>query len=65
MDVSVASAKHVVIELCLHDDDTWRVYLQWYTARTWMRVTYVPPNPHLDLVPASAHPTDGIRPTTS
>jgi hypothetical protein len=49
--------KHVVVEPCLHDDgDAWRAYLQWYTARTQMCVTYVPPNPRLDLVAASGYP---------
>jgi hypothetical protein len=48
--------EHVVVEPCLHDDNAWRAYLQWYTARTQMRVMYVPPNPRLDLVPASGYP---------
>jgi hypothetical protein len=51
-----AAPKHVVVEPCSHDNDTWRAYLQLYTVRTQTHVKYVPPNPRLDLVPASAYP---------
>jgi hypothetical protein len=54
--VNVAAPDHVIVEPRLHDDDAWRVYLQWYTSRALTRVTYVPPNPRLDLVPASTYP---------
>jgi hypothetical protein len=53
---NAAAPDHVIVEPRLQDDDTWRAYLQWYTLRTRTRVTYVPPNPRLDLVPASAYP---------
>jgi hypothetical protein len=65
MDAWATAAEHVVVETRLHDDDAWRAYMKWYTARTWTCVTYVPPNPRLDLVPASAYPYRRIRPTSS
>jgi hypothetical protein len=56
LDAWATSAQNVVVEPRLHDDDdAWRAYLQWYTARTRTRVTYVPPNSHLDLVPTSTY----------
>jgi hypothetical protein len=65
LDAWETVAQHVVIEPRLHDDDAWRAYLKWYMTGTQMRVTYVPPNPRLDLVPTLAYPTDKILPTTS
>jgi hypothetical protein len=56
LDAWATASQNVVIKPCLHDDDAWRAYLQWYTARTRTRMTYVPPNPRLDLVPASTYP---------
>jgi hypothetical protein len=65
LDAWATTGQNVVVEPRLHDDDAWRVYLQWYTARTRSHVTYVPPNPHLDLVPASMYPCRRISPIAS
>jgi hypothetical protein len=53
---AAAAPEHVVVEPRLHDDNAWRAYLQWSTVRTRTRVTYVPPNPRLDLVLVSTYP---------
>jgi hypothetical protein len=52
LDMWATASQNVVVEPRLHDDDAWRAYLQWYTARSQTRVTYAPLNPRLDLVPS-------------
>jgi hypothetical protein len=56
LDAWATASQNVFVEPCLHGDDAWRAYLQWYTTRTRTRMTYVPPNPRLDLVPTSTYP---------
>jgi hypothetical protein len=56
LDAWATTAQNIVVEPRLHDDDAWRAYLQWYTARTRTHVMYVPPNPRLDIMPASTYP---------
>jgi hypothetical protein len=65
LDMWVTATQNVVIEPRLHDDDTWRAYLQWYTVRTQTRVTYVPRTLTWISCKRRRTPTDGTSPTTS
>jgi hypothetical protein len=40
--VHASKATNIIAKQPLHDDEAWRVYLQWYMVRTRMRVTCMP-----------------------
>jgi hypothetical protein len=65
LDAWATASQNIVIKPRLHDDDAWRAYLQWYTARTQTRMTYVPRTLASTSCERRRTPTDGISTTTS